>query len=301
MRRFAVRHRRFGRGDAGARRGGQLGGEATPLLDVQPGRAHPGHHPLAGTEEAQGVQHRVHPPDCDAVVLVVRGGVVNVVVLRWQDQPRPLQQARERGRVIGVRPLVELVRQHREHRHEGHEHRREEPEAVSRGHAEERDRQRHRGDDAVVAVGFDQVVVRDSLGIDVVLAKRPDEVRADERDALATDRVAPPVHQARQDVGGQIGHQHGQHQVHPAARRVQRAGDRHHEADQQRQYGGDGQDLHQPVSGRVSVRCNVLAHATIRKCTKSRPPSPGARFTMAGAARGGAGELARAGPRRSGC
>src|SRR4051812_30658919 len=53
-----------------------LRGVVSALFYVQPGRPDPRDQPLEHAEEADAVQDRVHPADRDAVVPVVRCGVM---------------------------------------------------------------------------------------------------------------------------------------------------------------------------------------------------------------------------------
>src|SRR6266700_6404865 len=76
---------------ASATNGGRV---LVAFFQVQPVRAEGGDHRLRRAEELDAVEHRIHPAYRDAVVLVVRARVVDVVVIRRQDQPPALQARR---------------------------------------------------------------------------------------------------------------------------------------------------------------------------------------------------------------
>lgn len=163
---------------------------------------------LKPAEELDLFEQRVEPAVGDAVVGQVRRGVMLRVVLRAQDEMRALQEARDARRHVRVRPLVELIRRHggRRHQHGGQHgedaHRRNFF-VPDEGQAEADER---RGEDAGVAVRGDEVVRADVFRVDVVEAKRLDEVCAEERRAFAAVSVCEPVYEA----GDQIAREHAE-------------------------------------------------------------------------------------------
>jgi hypothetical protein len=93
--------------------------------------AEPREHDLQRAKEAQPVEREVHPTGGDAIVRLVRAGVVTRVVLRREEEARALQRAPEARRPLLVSPLVDLrvavaTQEHAEHQ-------RERPRAVHEG------------------------------------------------------------------------------------------------------------------------------------------------------------------------
>ena len=60
-------------------------------------------------KELNFVQERIEPAVGNAVMLVERLGMMQLVMRRFQDQPSALQPARERRNPFLMRPFVELV------------------------------------------------------------------------------------------------------------------------------------------------------------------------------------------------
>jgi hypothetical protein len=68
-----------------------------------------GDHPFGSFKEAYGSQRTVHPACRDTVVAIVRAYMMQVMVLSRQEQTGVLQALNQPGRVLHVRPGVDLV------------------------------------------------------------------------------------------------------------------------------------------------------------------------------------------------
>src|SRR5687768_11597762 len=130
---------------------------------------------------------------------------MDVVVFSGEDHTPRLQPTHKGRWGLHVRPHVELVGQKSSQAQEE----REDPEEIPvvhtfQGHYEPHDEHKGKARKAVVAVGVDEVVADDPRRVDVVLAKRLDEVRPEDRGLVRTEVVGEEVYEPREEVSSQI-------------------------------------------------------------------------------------------------
>jgi len=100
-------------------------------------------------------------------------------MVRRQDDPNALQQTDECGRIVDVRPLVELIRPERPQDDRAEERLDEQP-CRARGANRRREKRDRRCDETIGAVRFEKAVSRDRGWIAVVIAKAANERGAEQ-------------------------------------------------------------------------------------------------------------------------
>ena len=137
-------------------------------------------HVLHFSPKSDQLQGVVQPPGRDAEIRLMRGDVMNPVVLTRQNYVALLQPLDDpRQSAVCVRPLVNLIGE----RDEDTERQKEAVDGVPRPklfrrlvvHQVGEEGERRESDETVVSVGFDEVVTSDGERVDVVLTEWTNE------------------------------------------------------------------------------------------------------------------------------